>query len=184
MSTAPARPPDPADDPGQEIQDLLDRLRPRIKRILCLYNIPRDDAEDLLQEALIAVFRKWSSIQHKEAWLLGTVRNRCMLYWKRRWRDRVERMDPESLEAVSAPLPPPQERQEMLWDLQVIAATLGERHWAMLCLRYGLGLSIPEVARRLGYNPSSIRKLSCRIVNRLQRQMAVDLEPPAGPRKE
>ena len=57
-----------------------------------------------------------------------------------------------------------------------IFADLGKGGW--------LGLSIPEVARRLGYNPSSIRKLSCRIVNRLQRQMAVDLEPPAGPRKE
>jgi RNA polymerase sigma factor (sigma-70 family) len=170
------RQPGPADDPGPEIQELLERLRPRIKRLLCLYNIPRLDAEDLLQEALIAAFRKWDTIQHKDAWLLGTVRNRCMLYWKRRWRERSEGMDPEDLEAVSAPLPPPQEREEMLWDLEVIAETLGERHWAMLCLRYGLGLSIPEVARRLGYCPSSIRKLSCRVVNRLQRQMAIHLK--------
>ena len=176
MSTAPARQPGPEDDPGRAIQELADRLRPKIKRILCLYSIPAVDAEDILQEALIAAFRKWDSIQHKDAWLLGTVRNRCMLYWKHRWRERSEGMDPEDLEAVSSPVPPPQEREEMLWDLEVIAETLGERHWAMLCLRYGLGLSIPEVARRLGYCPSSIRKLSCRVVHRLQRQMAVTLK--------
>jgi RNA polymerase sigma factor (sigma-70 family) len=170
-------------DPGPEIEELLEQLRPRIKRLLRIYDIPWQDAEDLLQEALIAAFRKWDSIEHREAWFLGTIRNRCMLYWKRRWRNRMEGMDPGDLEAICEPLPPPQERETMLWDLAVIAETIGERHWAMLYLRYGLGLSIPEVAQRLGYCASSIRKLSCRTVAQLQRQMSAGFAPTTPPGK-
>lgn len=168
-------------DSGPEIEDLLRRLRPRIKKILAHFNIPFEDAEDILQEALIAAFLKWPSIENKEPWFLGTVRNRCMLYWKRRWRRRMEGMDPEDLEALCQPQPPPQERDTMLWDLEVIANAVGERHWAVLFLRYGLGLSNAEIAKRLGYCASSIRKLSCRAVSRLQRRVAMRPELPEPP---
>ena len=48
---------------------------------------------------------------------------------------------------------------------------LEERHRRLLRLRYALGFSTLEVAERLGYNISSVRKLSCRSVDRLQKMI-------------
>src|SRR5258708_13286464 len=61
----------------ESLEQLLRRLRPRLKQVLGRYRIPAHDAEDLVQEALISTIQKWEVIQDPEAWLLVTLRNRC-----------------------------------------------------------------------------------------------------------
>lgn len=169
--------PDSAPAPGPEpLEDLLRRVRPRLKRLLNSSGIPLQDAEDVLQEALLDAIRQWETIRNMEAWLIGTLRIKCSKYWRRQLTERVLAVDPPQLEDLSKPQAPAQERDEVLLDLRSLTRRLTERHRAALWLRFGMGLSTAEVARRLGYCPSSIRKLTCRSMARLQRWATTDPE--------
>lgn len=164
-----------------DLEPLVDRLRPRLKRILRRYGIPPHDADDLLQEAFLAVLCKWPSIDNKEAWLIGTLRHRCARYWRERRSSLLEAVDSALLEALSEPQPAPQERAALVWDLDSLCETLSARHRAVLWLRFGLGLSTEEVAVRLGYCPASIRKLTMRSLARLRLAVAPPAQVPRQP---
>jgi DNA-directed RNA polymerase specialized sigma24 family protein len=112
-----------------------------------------------------------------EAWLLGTLRFKCAMYWKRQRADRLQAMDPLALQDLCEPDLPAQERNEVLLDLRRLTRGLGQRHRAVLWLRYGLGMSTSEVARCLGYCPASVRKLTSRARVKLGRWTVSD---PAG----
>lgn len=166
---------DHAPIPGTERESLaafLERVRPRIKRVLRSFGIPPEDAEDVLQEALLEAVRKWDTIQHLEAWLLGTLSFKCSKYWRHHRGDRVQAVDAPVLEELARPQAPAQEREEVIHDLRNLLRGLGKRHRTVLWLRFGLGLSTVEVAERLGYCPSSIRKLTTRSMARLHRQVS------------
>jgi RNA polymerase sigma factor (sigma-70 family) len=165
-----AQPVPPADD--QTFSELLEAVRPRLKRLLRSYDIPPEDAEDIVQEALLDALRKWSTIRHKEVWLLGTVRFKCSNYWRRKRGDRVEAFDLPVLEELSLPQAPGQEQREISLDLRSLTRGVDGRHRAALWLRFGLGLSTDEVAQQLGYSSASIRKLTGRCLARLQRWVA------------
>jgi RNA polymerase sigma-70 factor (ECF subfamily) len=144
------------------------------------YDIPLQDAEDILQETLLEALRKWDTIRHKDAWLLGTLRFKCSNYWKRERSGRILAVDLPVLEELSPPQMPEQEQREVLLDLRSLTRRLDERHRAALWLRFGVGLSAGEVARRLGYRPSSIRKLTGRSLARLQRWAAAGPDDPSS----
>jgi len=160
------------DNPGDALAELVTRLRPRIRQVFSGFRIPAFDAEDVLQEVLLIAYLKWSSIHTKDAWLLGALRKKCALYWKRQRDDRLEAVEPWTLESLSEPQSPGQERTERRLDLKTLTEDLGQRHRNVLWLRYGLGLSAAEIAARTGYCDSSIRKLTCRSVARIQKKMA------------
>ncbi len=173
--------PDHAPIPGTDREPLdrfLHRIRPRLKRILRGYDIPLEDAEDLLQESLLEALRKWDTIENLEAWLTGTLGYKCSNYWRRRRGGLIQAVDLPVLEHLSEPQAPAQEREEVLLDLRSLMEGLDKRHRAALWLRFGLGFSTGEVALRLGYNPSSIRKLTNRSMARLRRWAA------AGPAED
>jgi len=161
---SPASPTSPA-----SVEELLEELRPKIRRLFANYRVPHIDAEDLLQEALLATFLNWSEIRCKQGWLLVTLRHKCSVYWREKRYGKVQAVDAPTLEVLAAPLPAPQERAEMIWDLDRAVVSLDARHRMLLRLRYALGFSTFEVAERLGYNVTSVRKLSCRSVDRLQK---------------
>ncbi len=157
---------------GEESFDtLLERLRPRLKQILYRYQIPPEDAEDILQEALLATVLKWERIRNPEAWLVVTLKNRCLIYWRRRRGSLCTAVDDGALELLSEPEAPPQERQHMRWDLDNLMGNLPTRHQDLLRLRYLQGHSPSEVAERLGYCQSSVRKLASRCLARLSEQL-------------
>ena len=161
--------PDPCDD---ALLALVAQLRPRIRQVFSSFHIPPVDAEDVLQDVLLVAFLKWDSIHTKDAWLLGTLRKKCALYWKRRRDDRLEPVEPSALEGYCEPQEPGQQATERRLDLAVLTEGLELRHRVVLWLRYGLGCSTAEIAERTGYCDSSIRKLTCRSVARIQKKMA------------
>ncbi len=152
--------------------ELLEAIRPRLKRLLRSYDIPPEDAEDLVQESILEALRKWGTIRQKDTWLLGTLRFKCSHYWKKRRGDRVEAFDLPELEELSEPQAPDQEQREIAMDLRSLTRGVDGRHRAALWLRFGVGLSTDEVASRLGYSAASIRKLTGRCLARLQRWAA------------
>jgi RNA polymerase sigma factor (sigma-70 family) len=168
-----------APDPAL-LEEVFSRIRPRLKQMLAYQNIPAEEAEDLLQEALLAALYKWSTIRDLERWLMGALRNRCLLYWRSQRMKLFQAVDPDSLEHLGEPQPAEQERQEMLIDLERVAAGFSPYHRKILRLRFGLGLSVAEVAALVGSNTENIRKLSNRVVARIRRQIvtaATDSDP-------
>jgi RNA polymerase sigma factor (sigma-70 family) len=176
-ASAPSFPP----SASLELGALVQRIRPRLKRILSGYGVPPQDADDLLQEVFFAAFRDWESIENQEAWLVGTLRISCARYWRRRRKSLLEAVDSTLLELLCEPQPAPQERAALVWDLETLIDTLSARHRAVLRLRFGLGLITAEVADRLGYCPASIRKLTRRSLARLRQAVSPDPPPPAPP---
>lgn len=151
----------------ESIETLLRRLRPRLRYLLRRFRVPPEDAEDLVQETLLAALVKWERIHSPEAWLLATLRNRCLLYWRRRRNERLTAVEDEVLSGLSGVEPAPQEREQARRDLETLLATLPERHQSLLRLRYLQGHSPAEVAERLGYRQASVRKVATRSLSRL-----------------
>jgi RNA polymerase sigma factor (sigma-70 family) len=159
---------------GKEpLDQLLRRLRPRLRQVLGKYRVPAHDAEDLMQEALVATIQKWGEIQDPEAWLLVTLRNRCVVYWRKRRNSLYNSVDTALLELLSEPVTAPQERAALIWDLNDLMEALPPRCRKLLRLRYGLGYEPSEVAEQMGYHPSSVRKVARRCMAALTYQMVV-----------
>lgn len=150
---------------------LLARLRPAMAGILEQHEIPPEDAEDLLQETFFALAFKWESVRNPDAWLLSTLRNRCLVYRRRRRDDLFEAVDAKILDLLAGPQAPPQERTDLLHDLNVALARLPERERRVLHLRYGLGCESSEVAEQLGFESEGIRRLTSECVVQLAREL-------------
>ena len=121
-----------------ELAALLERVGPRLKRILYRFRIPARDADNLLEETFLILVSKLGSVQSPDAWLPATLSNRCVLYWRGR-RSRVwEMVDRTLLELMAEDVAPPEEREEIHSDLDTLIAQLPPRCQAILRTRYGL----------------------------------------------
>src|SRR6201989_3528668 len=98
-------------DPPQvesSLEGFLKQVRPRLKGVFTRYRIPAQDTEDILQQALMALVYRGEGSRDPEAWLLGRVRNKCLLYWREQRRKLYESVDAVALEAVAGPVGPDQ----------------------------------------------------------------------------
>jgi|HubBroStandDraft_3_1064219.scaffolds.fasta_scaffold09797_2 RNA polymerase sigma factor (sigma-70 family) len=154
------------------LEQFLKRIWPRLKVSFARYRIPPQDTEDILQQALLALVHQRASIRDPEAWLMGTIRNKCLLYWRDQRRKLYEAVDAAALECMAAPTAPAQEWSDFRHDLANAIDRLPERCRSVLSLRYSQGYQTSEVAARLGYSPASISKISTRCLAALTRQLA------------
>lgn len=155
----------------EPLNQLLLKVRPSLERVLRHYDVPPEDAEDILQDSQLTLLYKWDKVQSPEAWLIGTVRKKCIVYWRKR-RGRVcEAVDAAILDLLSEPQRPSQPKTELSHDIQRVIVRLPERCQRLLRLRYGLGYGPSEVAEKMGYQPSSIRKITNRCLSALSREL-------------
>lgn len=166
-------------------EDFLKAVEPRLKRLLALYHIPSEDAEDVLQQALLALLYQWERVRDPESWLFGTVRRHCLMYWRTHRRRIYSAVDSTLLELLSAPLAPSQERTDLICDLESLIERLPRRCRSVLRLRFRLGYEPAEVAQMLGYRDSSIGKITTRCLAALSRELLasglVESLPEPGP---
>ena len=163
--------PEPPSALEPSLEEILGKMQPRLKRILCRYRIPAQDAEDLLQETFLIMVSKWGTIHNPEAWLLATLANRCIIYW-RKYRSRLwDLVDTAILELLAEAEAPVQEKSDLRVDLDGLINELPDRCRSVLRLRYGLGCSTAEAAERMGYCKSSIRKVTRRCLAALTHQL-------------
>jgi RNA polymerase sigma factor (sigma-70 family) len=158
-------------EPAVSFEDFLRKVEPRLKRVLSTYRIPAEDAEDVLQQALLALLYQWERVRDPECWLLGTLKRHCLMYWRTRRRRLYSAVDSTFLEWVSEPVSPPQERTDLICDLESLIGRLPTRCRSLLQLRFQLGYEPLEVAARLGYRASSIGKITTRCLDALSREM-------------
>jgi RNA polymerase sigma factor (sigma-70 family) len=153
------------------LEDFLKKVRPRLKALFARYRIPPQDTEDLLQQALLALVYQRQSIRDPEAWLIGTLRNKCLLYWRERRRKLYDAVDAAVLDCMAEPMAPAQEGADLIRDLTSVLERLPERCRSLLSLRYRQGYEPPELAERLGYSQSSISKITTRCLAALTRHL-------------
>lgn len=157
--------------PEDTFGDLLPRVEPRVKSLLAAYRIPPEDAEDLLQQSLLALLYHWGTVRDPDSWLLGTLRRQCLMYWRRHRRRIYSAVDSALLELLSRPASPSQERDEMLSDLAEMIGRLPPRCRSLIELRFRLGYEPGEVASLMGYRLSSVAKVTNRCLAALSRQL-------------
>jgi len=153
------------------LEEILARVEPRLKRILSRYKIPAQDADDLLQDTFLIMVSKAGSIRNPDAWLIATLSNRCIIYWRKHRARLWDLVDSAILELLADGQAPAQERAELRFDLDALLAKIPERCRSVLRLRYGLGCSTAEAAERMGYCKSSIRKVTRRCLSALTEQL-------------
>jgi DNA-directed RNA polymerase specialized sigma24 family protein len=126
---------------------------------------------------LVDLVVQWPRIEHPEAWLLGTLRNKSLTYLRNQRRGFRRRCvnvgGPEDLERLAGPVPA--EEQDRKLDLACLARALPVRQQRILWLYYGLGLSERELLEHLAANrPAAVhtlRKDRWRAISRLRRAL-------------
>jgi RNA polymerase sigma factor (sigma-70 family) len=167
-------------------EEFLKAVEPKLKRLLAVYRIPSEDAEDVLQQALLALLYQWERVRDPESWLCGTVKRHCLMYWRMHRRRIYSAVDSTILEWLSEPIAPSQERCDLLCDLEHLLDRLPSRCRSLLRLRFQLGYEPLEVARQLGYRASSIGKITTRCLAALSHELlasALDLAKLAETRR-
>jgi len=153
------------------LEQFLKSVRPRMKALFAHYRVPPQDTEDIAQQALLALVYQRHAIRDPEAWLMGTLRKKCLVYWRDRRRKLYDAVDGAVLELMAEPMAPEQEGADVRRDLAMAIERLPVRCRALLSLRYSQGYEPPELARRLGYRPTSISKTTNRCLAALTRQL-------------
>jgi RNA polymerase sigma factor (sigma-70 family) len=152
---------------------LLDAARPKVHGLMLACRVPLEDANDVLHDSVVALLAHRHGLRgvaNPEAWLVGTVRNTILQYWRRRAR-RSQFLARWS-HASPASEPAPQERQDAARDLATLTAHLSVRDVQVLWLRFGLGQKPREIAKILGCQPDTVRKITRRALERVRRQLA------------
>ncbi len=134
-----------------ELPDSLNHVlltsRPRLERVLRHFEIPPEDAEDILQDAQLTLLYKWEKVRSPESWLIGTVKKKCIMYWRKRRGSLCEAVDTAILDLISEPQAPEQEKKDLSSDLGRVLGQLSERCRSLLRLRYGLGYGLPTLEK-------------------------------------
>src|SRR5258708_5761190 len=130
------------------VERLLSELEGRIDATFAYFGVPAQDAEDLLQDAFVALVAKSESIHSPDLWLLQTIRNNCASYWGRGRRWVFQELD-EALRDETAAISV--SHAELRCELKGAISRLPERCRSLLHLRYDLGYQTSEMADRLGY---------------------------------
>ena len=129
---------------------LYERYLPMVHGLL-LARVPREEAEDLVQEVFMQALRRLSTLREPAAfggWLAMIARNRAHDFFR---RSRSEMDLPEEI---------PAKKDSM--DIEAHAALaairrLPEAYRETLILRLVEGMSGPEIAARTGLTPGSVR---------------------------
>lgn len=162
--------PEPTEN-AASFEEFLKEVEPKLKRLLATYRIPCEDAEDILQQSLLALLYQWERVRDPESWLFGTVRRHCLMFWRTNRRRIYSAVDATILEWLSRPIAPAQERADLLCDLENLIDRLPSRCRLLLRMRFRLGYEPLEVADKLGYRASSIGKITNRCLAALSREL-------------
>jgi DNA-directed RNA polymerase specialized sigma24 family protein len=66
------------------IAELVESIRPELRRVLFIHRIPPKAATELVQFALVGVMAHWREIGDKAQWLLEALEFECLAYWQER----------------------------------------------------------------------------------------------------
>lgn len=128
------------------------------------------DAEDLLQETLVDVHRKWDQVsraEHPYAYVRTMLHNRFVSSRRRKWHGErpTDPVDITFLEQAVADPVGEVDARDAMWRL---LETLPPRMRAVLVLRYFEDLDDAEIAETLGIGVSTVRANASRALRQLR----------------
>jgi RNA polymerase sigma-70 factor, ECF subfamily len=128
----------------------------------------REAAEDLTQATFERALRAWSRFDPRRGsertWLFAIARNVMIDYQRRRRLGRLEPLEERTLAATLGP----EERAGGSSELVEALAQLSARDREVLALRYGGGLSGPEIAELLGLTLANVQQVTSRSLRKLR----------------
>ena len=155
-----------ADEPAHQLSDLASEHGLALTRFAYLICGDRSRAEDLVQEALLAMHRRFGPVlpvDNPLAYARRAIVN-ANISWSRRSASReipTERL-PESTAEFAAP-------DDRLWQL---LKSLGQRQRSVLVLRYYLGYPDADIAETLGCRRATVRSLAARALADLRTRLS------------
>jgi RNA polymerase sigma-70 factor (sigma-E family) len=139
------------------------------------------EAEDLVQECLLAVARRWPRIRrmdHPHAYARRVLVNLALDGAQRRTRHRQELVGDETATLSAAPDESSARRLNAVGvraELSQALGTLPPRQRAVLVLRYFEDLSEAQAAELLGCSVGTVKSTASRGLTRLQEALSPDL---------
>lgn len=158
----------------------MEHLQPKLIEILSRYRIPVEDAEEMLEQLFLTLYMREGTLESPERWLLLSLKNRCLIYWRSR-RERLSRdVDKSLLSVLDSPQVSDSEKEGMRRFLGEALAQLPEQCRAPLEQRYGLGGAKPPSASMASASaPGSEHLLPC--LQALTRMLVGDRAPDSAP---
>jgi RNA polymerase sigma-70 factor (ECF subfamily) len=153
------------------LENLVKSFEPRARAIIGYHRIPPHEGEDLVQQTYLTYLQRRDEVRHPEAWLAGTLRRRCLMFWRSQRRGWLRTADDAFLESRGALEALPQDRVDLRTDLSRVIARLPRGKRDLVRLRFGLGCENREVAERLGYRYSGIYTITKRCLAILAREL-------------
>ncbi|MCU7728929.1 SigE family RNA polymerase sigma factor [Actinoplanes sp. KI2] len=131
-----------------------------------------DLAEDLVQEVLARMYRRWdrvTAMQHAEAYVRSAI-VRQFLSWRRRRsaREAILAEVPEPAGVADPYRAEPQQRVLARDEMWRLLAGLTRAQRAVLVLRFYCDLPDDEIARLLGCGESTVRSQTARALARMR----------------
>ncbi|WP_202879646.1 SigE family RNA polymerase sigma factor [Serinicoccus kebangsaanensis] len=145
--------------------EFVEARGPRLRRAAYLLCGDADLAEDLLQEALIALAEKWESVDNPDGFVRRVIYRKRVSWWRKTRREvAVERMPERGT---------PDGADDRARDDEVHTAlrALPPRQRAALVLRYFEDLTEAQTAEVMGVRPGTVKSLSHHAIARLREEL-------------
>lgn len=153
---------DQVSQPGTGLADACRREYPRLVGLLVLRVGDRHVAEELAQDALVELCRRWGEIDNPPAWLTRVALNRSSSWLRRKGAERrayrrhgTHREHEEAPDAADAVA------------VRRAVSELPPRQQTALILRYYEDLSVAETAEVMGCPKGTVKSLTYRALARL-----------------
>ena len=175
---------------------LADLYAPLIRAWLRRYDVQDSDANDLVQEVLLAVSKDLGKFEHRgqpgafRGWLKAILINRLRKFWRARDRRPQPRGDSD-IDVRLAQLDDPASEMSQIWNrehdqyvLRQLMA-LAEPHfepntWKAFC-RVALDGAKPDVvAQEMGISRNAVVIAKCRVLSRLRQESVGLIESSSG----
>lgn len=118
-------------------------------------NGTEDNAKDIFQDALI-IF--WQKVRNKELTLTSKISTYLYSVCQNLWRKELTRKAKESKEEVDSAYTVDYEQEERVNAIRKCVESMGETCKNVLTLYYFDGLSMNEIAERMGFSNSNTAK--------------------------
>ena len=132
------------------VERIVEQYGDMLYRICIIMLCAQADAEDAVQETIIAYFRKapeFRSAEHEKAWLITVARNKCRSM--QRFRKNHPMISCEELETIV-------QDEESTHMIEVLMQ-LPEKYRIALTLHYIEGYKVDEIAKMIGRTPSAVK---------------------------
>lgn len=164
----------------EAFRELVDRYAPLAFRTAVLIAGDGPTAEDIVQEAFVLAWRNIDKFEPRgslKAWLLRIVANRARSQKRRKVLPTVARDSEDFAEATEAGGSAEDSLEQ--WELRhLIGQALGElreSYRLVVVMRYFADLSVPEIARVLGWRQGTVKSRLHRALSELHRRLEPEI---------